>query len=385
MFERLTRMFGTDDGAQGTDAREDDERTAADGTDGDADADEGAHPDDPTAAADAGMEWQSGDLPADGAGPGPTSAEADGGTAPDRDPGAVAGATTEELDVRIDELEEELESTGASVRAIQSSQEEMADAVEEVNDTVRRLVGVYDRLAAEQNPFLDGPDEAADGASVVGDAAAAGGTAPTDDVGPDGRAGTEADGDADDGVDDVDDDAAHDAPDAADAADAATNGEDDGVVSFADLRDGGPGDGSDGPVDGGDAGDGEDGRGERPADSPFGPGSGGTTNGRGTAAPSGAGDGPLLAALPDGYAGEVVAMEWLSTLMAESGAAGAVRAVEHYEDAGWISPAVTRRLVDVVAAPGIDDAGPDRLREPTAADHARSYGYVRVLRRLTEE
>jgi archaellum component FlaD/FlaE len=59
--------------------------------------------------------------------------------------------------------------------------------------------------------------------------------------------------------------------------------------------------------------------------------------------------------------------------------------VEHYEDVGWISPAVTRRLLDLVAVAGVDDDdGSGRRREPTAADHATSYGYVRVLRRLSE-
>jgi archaellum component FlaD/FlaE len=363
MFERLTSMFGTNDTEQGTDAAGE------------------AGPDDDGAEADADMEWQSGELPDDGGDDRP--AEADGGdpaSAPDPEPDAAAGPTTEELDVRIEELEDDLESTGASVRAIQSSQEEMADAVDEVNDTVRRLVGVYDRLAAEQNPFLDGPDEAADGATVVGDAAADG-TVPADDAGDDA-----ADREPAGGVDDADDTDDADATDAADAADAAddagatdpaTNGaDDDGVVSFADLRDDGEGE-----HDGGGEGE-HDGGGGGPAV----PSSGtdGTTTGRGAAGSVGGDGGPLLASLPDGYAGEAVAMEWLSTLMAESGAAGAVRAVEHYEDAGWISPAVTRRLVDLVAAPGVDD-GAGRLREPTAADHARSYGYVRVLRGLSED
>jgi archaellum component FlaD/FlaE len=352
MFERLTSMFGTNDTEQGTDAAGE------------------AGPDDDGAEADADMEWQSGELPDDGGDDRP--AEADGGdpdSAPDPEPDAAAGPTTEELDVRIEELEDDLESTGASVRAIQSSQEEMADAVDEVNDTVRRLVGVYDRLAAEQNPFLDGPDEAADGATVVGDAAADG-TVPADDAGDDA-----ADREPADDAGDTDDADATDATDAADAADdagatdPATNGaDDDGVVSFADLRDDGEGE--------------HDGGGGGPAV----PSSGtdGTTTGRGAAGSVGGDGGPLLASLPDGYAGEAVAMEWLSTLMAESGAAGAVRAVEHYEDAGWISPAVTRRLVDLVAAPGVDD-GAGRLREPTAADHARSYGSVRVLRGLSED
>ncbi|WP_189319203.1 flagella accessory protein C [Halolamina pelagica] len=73
---------------------------------------------------------------------------------------ADEGPDVNELDVRIDELQDDLDSTDASLQQLRNSQEEMADSIDEMNDRVRQLVGVYDRIAAEENPFVDDPAEA---------------------------------------------------------------------------------------------------------------------------------------------------------------------------------------------------------------------------------
>jgi hypothetical protein len=289
------------------------------------------------------------------------------------DPGTAGGEPAEdapdvaELEVRLADLEDDLDATESSVRAIQNSQEEMADSVEEVNDTVRRLVGMYDRLAAEDNPFVDDPHAAGDGdgsaASIVGDPA----DAANGHVATAGTANGRGDGRADD----------------AGAADADA---DDDVVSFEDLRGTAGGD-RDAVEAAGDVRDRSD-----PVDP--------AANGESGAAPGGDRPGtdgggapgrpphdraPLLATVPDGYAGDVLAMEWLASLMADSGPAGALRAIRHYEDAGWISPAVADHLVDVVGGPSLDVfVDPTRPGEPTAQDHTESHAYLQVLDRLND-
>jgi archaellum component FlaD/FlaE len=261
------------------------------------------------------------------------------------------GPDVQELDVRLDELDEELSSTESSVRALQNSQEEMADSIDEMNDTVRQLVGVYDRLAAEKNPFVDDPDEATNGASPM----------PVDSGGP---------------VADTDP-----TPD-----ERTRNGEsevtEDSVVSFDDLQE--------------ESADSTDREAELAAEPAVpasehehdslseDPGRRTAEDGAAQASPSDDG-GPVLESIPDGYAGEVLVMEWLATLMDRSGPAGAFRAVDYYENVGWISPAVEERLVDVIGGPALDVfVDPTQPREPTAEEHAVSHEYLRVMARIDD-
>lgn len=328
MFESITRMFGTDDS----------------GTDGEQDGEMGGQ-------APAELGEQGGEL--GGLGDGQPV-----------DDGPDAG----ELDARIDELSEDLDATESSVRELRSAQEEMGESVAEMEDTVRQLVGIYDRLAAEDNPFVDDPAEATGGGATVPDAD--GGrptdTPPTNGDGEDGEA-------------------------------------DDGVVAFDDLEDQPVGDHQD-HGDGERAGhDGENGHHDEPVDhtdpvAPADPPGNGPQTGTpevAAMAQSGAdgaversdtrSDGALLASVPDGYAGEVLLMEWLAALMERSGPAGALRAVDHYEAVGWVSPAVKHHLVDVIGGPGLDVfVDPTQPQEPTADEHALSSEYLRVLDHLTE-
>lgn len=244
-----------------------------------------------------------------------------------------------ELDTRLSELDEELSATDASLRELRSSQAEMADSIDEVNDTVRQLVGVYDRLAAAENPFVDEPD------------------GPGGDTGPpvpEGGGDAESFAGADHGR--------------AAGPDGTPTDADEEVVSFDDLQ--GPSN------EGSTAREHPVGEPEVAADAERG--------GDGTRARShGRDGGPVLASIPDGYAGEVLVMEWLATLMERSGPAGAFRAVDYYENVGWISPAVEERLVDVIGGPALDVfVDPTQPREPTAEEHAVSHEYLRVMARL---
>jgi len=261
------------------------------------------------------------------------------GGATEEDDGEDQGPDTEDLDVRLTELEEDIDATESSLRTLRSSQEEMAASVEEMNDTIRQLAGMYDRIAAQQNPFVD-DDEPAD---VVGEP-------------------------AEDG---------------------------EGVVSFEDLQEEETDDG--GSEHGDDTGDAdraerEDWAPARGGDEPDGPEpdhreppAAGETAPPVETAPTPERPTPLLSSVPDGYAGDVLVMEWLAMLMDESGPAGALRAVEYYEDVGWISADARDRLVDVIGGPALDVfVDPKQPREPTAEEHADSHGYLRVISQLRE-
>ncbi|MDZ7746892.1 MAG: FlaD/FlaE family flagellar protein [Halobacteriales archaeon] len=93
----------------------------------------------------------------------------------------------------------------------------------------------------------------------------------------------------------------------------------------------------------------------------------------------------MVNAVPDGYAGDVLLMEWLAKLMEKSGPAGALRAVEHYEAVNWVSPPARDRILDCLGGPSLDVfVDPTQPREPTADEHALSHQYLTVLSQLDE-
>jgi archaellum component FlaD/FlaE len=262
----------------------------------------------------------------------------------EEDDGDDQGPDTEDLDVRLSELEEDIDTTESSLRSLRSSQEEMAASVEEMNDTIRQLAGMYDQIAAQQNPFVDDGEPG----DVVGEPAEDGG---------------------------------------------------DGVVSFEDLREE---ETDDSKSENGDYGS-DTGNADRteqdgaPASdtsepSQHEPDHREPDHRQPAAAEEAAPAGtereqptPLLSSVPEGYAGDVLMMEWLAMLMDESGPAGALVAVEYYEDVGWISGETRDHLVNVIGGPALDVfVDPTRPREPTAEEHAESHGYLRVISQLRE-
>jgi len=233
------------------------------------------------------------------------------------------GPEPAELDARIDDVADDVEQTRSSVRALESSQEELAESIEEVHDTVRELAGLYDRVQAAENPFVDDPGHV------------------RADEPHDGESGNE------------------------DEPESESDAED--VVSFDDLASGG-----DEPEPPKTEAEPEPAKADGEPEPPNAEGE--------PALPE---SGPILASVPDGYAGDALAMEWLAGLMEQSGPAGALRAVEHYESSGWISTEVRDHLVDLVAGPDLDVfVDPMQPREPTAAEHVESGAYLRALAAL---
>jgi archaellum component FlaD/FlaE len=254
-----------------------------------------------------------------------------------------AGPDTVELSNRIDDLEDEIESTATSLSAIRNAQEETADSVEEVNDTVRQLAGIYDQVAAAENPFVD--EEGANG--VVDDA----GTVSFDDLKHEDRGAGGADA-ADDETEatperEEPDHGAERAPDRE-----AGNGEADQALESWTF---------------------------------------GKTEPEREPAPEGDPEssthetGALVETVPPGYAGDLLVMEWLSRLMDRSGPAGALRAVEHYHDLGLVSETVRDRVVAVLGGPSLDVfVDPTRPHEPTIEEHSVSNTYLHALRDLED-
>ena len=243
-----------------------------------------------------------------------------------------------DLDVRVGDLESSLEQTESSLKAIRSQQSELSEDIEEVNDTVRQLLGVYDQLTAESNPFEDGHSES--GFGVV--------ETPADDT---------------------------DASDAAEAPDdARTDTDDEEVVTFDDLTDdNGESDSNVAPVDSEEflwdedtsaAADHAD-ETRRPEEQ--------------ESVPAEAA-GAELTEIEGGYAADLLVFEWLSELVCASGPASALKALDYYESVGWISPSVRRELEAVLSGPHLDaHVDPSDPSELSAGDHADSHGYVRRL------
>lgn len=273
------------------------------------------------------------------------------------------------LDTRIDELEEDIDSTESSLRAVRSSQEEINDSISEMQDTVRRLAGVYDQLTAADNPFADDPRADGNGFSPVDEDA---GAAAMEQFA--GENDANGNGESTDDIvsfEDLDgeptDDQAAAAPDSNADPLASEDPQAADPTPHSDPADGGAVDPEPPTASGGDH------------------DTMGTVDAATEASPNTAGDRPVLASVPDTYAGDVLMMEWLAGLMEQSGPAGALRAIEHYEDIGWLSPAVTEHLVDILGGPSLDVfVDPMQPHEPTADEHAASYKYIRAIDHLSE-
>ncbi len=277
----------------------------------------------------------------------PPAGSAEAEAAPVGPPGGAAqapeGPAPAELSSRIDELEDDIESTNTSLSEIQNTQRETMESVDEVNETVRRLAGIYDQVAASQNPFVDGDEggSPAEDTPVVDDPPTGGRDDATDAHGDESGAAA---------ADSVSFDDAGSTSDTTDTGPTAADS-----VSFDDL-DSAPDGGQNGEPDGG-----------------------------GDTGASASADEYVLEAVPEGYAAELLVMEWLSRLIQRSGPAGAFRAVEQYHDVGMISTATRDHAIEVIAGPSLDVfVDPTESDEPSVEEHRVSSAYLRALERLAE-
>ncbi|WP_121741732.1 FlaD/FlaE family flagellar protein [Natronorubrum halophilum] len=267
----------------------------------------------------------------------------------------------DDLYYRIEELEAELESKSARLGSVRDSQEQVADQVEEVNETVRQLLGVYDMVTDDVNPFT-GAGEERNGFGVFGE----------DEAGDESR--TQGGFDLD-------------------ATEQPSSGDE--TVSFDDLK---------GVIE--DAAEAQSAGGrtitfdedeepddthvevratesvDQPADEP----SDATASSDATDAAAADEDDVTLTALPNTYATDIIVFEWLTQLVRTAGSAATLRAISYYAEIGWIDERVKTHLEGVLSGPDLDihvDPGtaPEEL---TAEDHADSYTYIMKIREIHE-
>ena len=314
----------------------------------------------------------------------------------------------------LDEMEGSMQQNQSQLETIKGSQQDVAEQLNEVNDTVRQLLGIYDQLTADVNPFMEGPtrdaDPDADGFGVVGgeepdpdsevvDAVVDGADADDEEGEDDDAEAVAADATDDDavtvGLDDLraEYDEAGDEEVAA-GEEAAVASDDGGTVAVEEDAAAAAARGDDEPVDNEievepttaeesmsqhdpeptsqrghlddarrDAGTWREDAGARERE-------GGQSA-----------DAVALAGLADTYATEIIVFEWLTSLVSTAGPAATLRAIAYYEEIGWISPRVKAYLESVISGPDLD-MNVDPSRDPnelTAEDHAESYEYIMKL------
>jgi len=295
-----------------------------------------------------------------------------------------------ELEHQVGELEEGIERNASRIESVQHSQEEVAERVEEMDEIVRDLLGVYDRLTSDVNPFEDD----------AGDAVDAGRFGVVNGNGEHADGSTERPGAADAHDDPEPGAGADDPAPGAGPEDLAVEAQAD-VVTFDDVVAG-----LDEPADPEPSGSersppAAETEGDAGADGTGATGAaevGATANGRaGRTAPDrtdragsdraapGAERTPYLTALPDSYAADALVFQWLGELVETAGPAAALKAVSYYEDVDWIGPSVSAALEEYLGGPGIDVyVDPNEPDDLTAEDHATSYEYILKLDAIRE-
>ena len=293
--------------------------------------------------------------------------------------GSSADADEDELDdlfYRIEELEDELENKSSELGSVQDSQQQVADRVEEMNDTVRQLLGVYDMLTDDVNPFT-GDGEERNGFGVFGED-----DSTTDERNRDrnrNRAAVTDDGSETVWFDDlkgVIEDAAQADRSSRNAGGKTITFDEDEIDGDSDVDDTSVEVQATESVDGPNAdGAAEDRNGNRDRD-----------RDQGQEQEQDDGSDVTLETLADTYATDIIVLEWLTELVRTAGPAATLRAISYYAEIGWIDEEVKEHLEATLSGPDLDihvDPGttPEEL---TAEDHADSYTYIMKLQEIHE-
>lgn len=269
---------------------------------------------------------------------------------------------------RIESLEDDLEQSSSKLGTIQDSQEQVAGQVEDVNDRIRELLGIYDRLTDDVNPFT-GEGEEKGGFGVFD----------TEDGERDGEpGGSDSRFGLFDDRDQVGEDETVSFEDLKTVLAEAADEPQARKIPFSDEEPGEHGDDDDTNLEvqpTGDVGDDETGTGSG------GGGQGPAGGDSASAQEASEADAVTLSSLPETYAADVVIFEWLTDLVRTGGTAASLRAISYYAEIGWIDEDVRAHLESVLSGPDLDihvdpETMPDEL---TAEDHADSYTYIMTL------
>ncbi len=288
--------------------------------------------------------------------------------------------TAPDIEPRIEDLESEVERLSTTVSTVRSENEALAESVEEIEENVRKLLGIYEAVSREANPFVDEEDRPGPDAAM--------GSSETDELFEQVTADLELDDEAA-GTGAPEDGHSHE-PDAR-----ADNGAE--SMTFEDLKAEYQAESADATDDFGSAGpvDTDTGAAEEPMDpdgsdgSAAGPGSGDAgLDPVDPPRPAGSQPGdpggdrqrsPHLATLPDGYVADVLVLDWMTYLQRRAGSSEVVQAVEYYQRIGWIAEPVADRLRTVVEGLDARATDPDGSVGLTVDDHARSLEFISRL------
>jgi archaellum component FlaD/FlaE/archaellum component FlaC len=305
----------------------------------------------------------------------------------------------DDISYEIDQLSADVGENQSTIRTLRNERQELRERMESIEENNATMLGIYDRLTNEINPFAADWDERYDQkvseqdgpkygvieppenelevrrelheqrADESEESLESGGEATTDSV---------PDPDEDDAV--SFDDLKHKHDDADDAVDETEDGGDADEARVESDAENGAHPGDRDPSVGSEVDRHEN---ESSADGtwdeseveqpPIDPSAAGATVG---AAPE-ASDGPYLSSLAPTVATEVLIMEWLTLLIDIAGPAGAMKALDFYERIGWISAEIKWQLEDVLS--GAHERGDPPSRPPsdlTAEEHNQCFAHI---------
>jgi archaellum component FlaD/FlaE len=250
----------------------------------------------------------------------------------------------DDISYEIDQLSADIEDNSSSIKALRSERDEVIERLERIDQNNATLLGVYDRLTNEINPFAGDWNEKYDEKVSEQDGQAYGVIQPPDNE-AEARAAAREMEEEDDEAEGLSFD---DLKNKHDEDDETNDEDEEEVVTHAEPE-------------------------AEPEPQPV-----------EQAPPSpealGAGDEPYLTQLGSTFSTEVLLMEWLSMLIDIAGPAGAMKALDFYERINWISPHIKRQCEDILS--GAHEARDVPSRPPsdlTAEEHNRSFAHIMRL------
>jgi len=277
----------------------------------------------------------------------------------------------DDISHQIDQLASDVEDNTASIRALKSEREEVIERLDRIENNNATLLGVYDRLTNDINPFAADWNEKYDQKISEQDDQPYGVVEPAENEAEaraaaregedDNRDAHEEDGLSFDDLKDKHEDGETDEESTTSGADSSAPDPDESDATEAETHSP-PADPDPDPA--------ETARTSNPATAGAVPPRPGVGNG----------DEPYLDSLASTFATEVLMMEWLSMLIDVAGPAGAMKALDFYERINWISPEIKRRLENVLS--GAHDTAALPSRPPsdlTAEEHNRSFAHIMRL------
>jgi Putative archaeal flagellar protein D/E len=229
----------------------------------------------------------------------------------------------DDVSYELQELIDRVENLENNIKTVEGTQDDMSEEMDDVNDRIRNLLSIYDEVVESENPF-QGNDDAEVNTTPASKTDSEADSDPTDESDDDGALT----------VDDLRKDAGLD-----NEEDSDSDEDDENSKTTADGR-------FEGVMD----------------------------------------DETFLTKPPLTYAGEVVAYEWLAFLIGQSGTAGAIKAMDYYENLGWVSPEVRGYAITLLSAPAIEVTDTTESTVALSSEtHKQSFRYIMKMSSVNRE